>query len=149
LRFIRLTAQGLDLSSFCRARCNMPRRSGEIFALGNQPKVALRRGGILISENSGGGDKMDNGSLIEDLEEAIARASSERRDEALRQVPNLFISGAGRYSEDQIGLFDEVIGRLASVIEAKARVKLASRLAPVPTAPVNVIRALAADEAID
>ena len=92
---------------------------------------------------------MDNGSLIEELEGAIALASSERRDEALWQVTNLFISGAGRYSEDQIGLFDDVIGRLASVIEATARAKLASRLAPVPTAPVNVIKTLAADEAIE
>src|SRR5215204_4805582 len=91
---------------------------------------------------------MDNGSPIDELEVAIALASSERRDEALWQVTDLFISGAGRYSEDQIGLF-EVIGRLASVIEARARAKLASRLAPVPSAPVNVIKALAADEAIE
>ena len=43
-------------------------------------------------------------------------------------------------------MFDDVILRLAAEIEAKARAKLARRLAPVANAPAKVIRSLAFDD---
>ena len=47
----------------------------------------------------------------------------------LSRITDLFLASASRYSSDQINLFDEVIAKLARAIEAKARAKLAIRLA--------------------
>lgn len=89
------------------------------------------------------------GSLISELEDAISRGSVERRLETLWHVTDLFILGSETYADDQTALFDDVIGRLAAEIEVTARAKLARRLAPVPTAPVNVIKSLALDDCIE
>src|SRR5262249_22152442 len=67
------------------------------------------------------------------------------RDSALWRITDLFIASAEQFNDEHVGLFDDVIGRLAATIEADARAKLARRLAPVPNAPVRVSRALAAD----
>lgn len=85
-------------------------------------------------------------SLIDELEDAIASGSPEKRLASLWRVIDLFTDGAGRYSDEQIALFDGVILRLAAEIEAKARAKLARRLAPVAHAPAKVIRSLAFDD---
>ncbi len=88
-------------------------------------------------------------SLIEELELALAAGSSAQRIAMLARVTDLFLASAGRYSNDQINLFDDVIGKLAAAIEAKARAKLAVRLAPVAHAPLGVIRMLAFDDDIE
>jgi uncharacterized protein (DUF2336 family) len=88
------------------------------------------------------------GSLIKELEEAIACTSADRRAETLSRVTDLFITAAGQYSDDQIALFDDVISRLAAEIEVKARAKLAVRLAVVTNAPTEVIHSLADDDEI-
>jgi uncharacterized protein (DUF2336 family) len=88
---------------------------------------------------------MQISSIIDELEDAIASGSPEKRQRALWQVMDLFMDGS-RYSDDQVALFDDVILRLAAEIEAKARVKLARRLAPVASAPPKVIRSLAFDD---
>jgi uncharacterized protein (DUF2336 family) len=89
---------------------------------------------------------MQISSIIDELEDAIASGSPEKRLKALWQVMDLFMDGASRYSDDQIALFDDVILKLAAEIEAKARVKLARRLASVACAPPKVIRSLAFDD---
>jgi uncharacterized protein (DUF2336 family) len=89
------------------------------------------------------------GSLIGDLERAIASGTIERRVASLWHVTDLFITGATQYSDDQISLFDDVITRLAAQIEVTARAKLARLLAPVSNAPLNTIKALACDEEIE
>lgn len=88
-------------------------------------------------------------SLIDELERALADGSNAQRDEMLSRITDLFMTGASRYSVDQIDLFDEVITRLATAIEAKARAKLSIRLADVPTAPAGVVRMLAFDDDIE
>ncbi|BBF93812.1 DUF2336 domain-containing protein [Blastochloris tepida] len=88
-------------------------------------------------------------SLIIDLEDAIIRGSAGRRIEVLRQITDLFFAGAEVYDDEQIALFDDVIGRLANAIETEARIELASRLAPAENAPPRVIRQLARDDLID
>ncbi|HEX2654978.1 MAG TPA: DUF2336 domain-containing protein [Xanthobacteraceae bacterium] len=85
-------------------------------------------------------------SLISDLEHAISHGSAQHRAETLMHVTDLFITGSGKYSDDQIEIFDDVIGRLAAAIEAKARVKLATRLASLAQAPSKVLRSLAFDD---
>jgi uncharacterized protein (DUF2336 family) len=87
--------------------------------------------------------------LIDELETALTSGTNARRIEMLTRITDLFVGGAARYSEDQIGVFDEVMVRLVSTIEAKARAKLAHRLAPIANAPSSVIHMLAFDDDID
>jgi uncharacterized protein (DUF2336 family) len=88
-------------------------------------------------------------SLLDELETTLASGSSSRGIEILTSVTDLFINGAPRFSEAQIGVFDDVMARLMVRIEAKARAKLAQRLAPIANAPCNVIRLLASDDDIE
>ena len=88
-------------------------------------------------------------SLIDELERALADGNDAQRDEMLSRITDLFMAGASRYSVEQVDLFDEVIAKLATAIEAKARAKLSIRLADVPTAPAGVVRMLAFDDDID
>ena len=88
-------------------------------------------------------------SLITELEDAISCGSVDRRVDTLRRVCDLFETGASMYSDEQVELFDDVIGRLATSIEAKARVELSNRLAPIANAPANVVKSLAGDDLIE
>ncbi len=88
-------------------------------------------------------------SLIDDLERALAAGTNAQRTEMLSRVTDLFLAGASHYSDGQINLFDEVITKLAAAIEAKARAKLAVRLAQAAKAPHGVIRMLASDDDIE
>src|SRR5450756_575229 len=86
-------------------------------------------------------------SFLQDLDEAISRGTPESRARALWHATDLLI--AGRYSDDEIWTFGEVIGRLADEIEVAARAQLAKRLAGFARAPVNIIHKLAFDEEIE
>jgi len=88
-------------------------------------------------------------SLLDELEDAIATGTAERRVLVLRRVTDLFIAGSGHYSPEQIDVFDDVMVRLVSTIEAKARARLAYRLAPIANAPTHVINMLAVDDDIE
>ncbi len=87
--------------------------------------------------------------LIAELEAALASGADMRRTEMLARITELFVGGAARYSEEQIGVFDDVMVRLASTVEADARAKLALRLAPIANAPSSLIHTLAFDDDID
>ncbi len=87
--------------------------------------------------------------LIDELEAALASGTNTRRIEMLTRVTDLFVGGAPRYSEEQVGVFDDVMVRLVTAIEAKARAKLALRLAPIANAPINVMHLLAFDDDIE
>jgi uncharacterized protein (DUF2336 family) len=86
-------------------------------------------------------------SFLSDLDDAVARGTAESRKRALWHATDLLI--AGRYSDDEIWTFGEVIGRLADEIEVAARAQLANRLANVDNAPINIIHKLAFDDSID
>ena len=85
-------------------------------------------------------------SILQELDDAIVKGSAESRERALWHATDLLI--AGRYSDNEIWIFGEVIGRLAEEIEVVARARLANRLAHSRNAPTNVIRSLAFDESI-
>jgi len=87
--------------------------------------------------------------LIDELEAALTSGTNARRIEMLTRITDLFIGGASRYSEEQIGVFDDVMVRLMSTIETKARAKLSHRLAQIANAPSNVIHMLAFDDDIE
>lgn len=86
------------------------------------------------------------GALLRDLETTMARGSSEERAAILAKLTELFLSTAAGMAEDQISVFDVVIGRLARAIELRARIELSERLSEVPNAPSGVVRQLALDE---
>ncbi len=88
-------------------------------------------------------------NLIEQLEGMLASKDLSRRAEVLRSVTDLFIHGSGRFTDDQVDLFDEVMGKLVEDIEFAARVAFGSRMAMVADAPRKVIRTLAFDDAIE
>ena len=88
-------------------------------------------------------------SLIDQLESVLASKDLSRRAEVLRRVTDLFIHGSGRFTDDQIDLFDEVMSKLIENIELAARAAFGSRLATVSDAPGKVIRTLAFDDAIE
>jgi uncharacterized protein (DUF2336 family) len=89
----------------------------------------------------------DAKTFLSDLDEAVSRGTAESRKRALWHTTDLMI--AGRFSDDEIWTFGEVIGRLADEIEIAARAQLARRLARFEQAPVNIIRKLAFDDCID
>src|ERR1700752_694051 len=86
------------------------------------------------------------GLFLRDLDDVMSRGSAESRERALWHATDLLI--AGRYRDEEIEVFGEVIGRLADEIEVAARAELAERLARLDSAPANVIRKLAFDDQI-
>jgi Uncharacterised protein conserved in bacteria (DUF2336) len=86
-------------------------------------------------------------SFLRDLDDAVSRGTPESRRRALWHTTDLMITG--RYSDDEIWTFGEVIGRLADEIEVATRAELARRLARFDQAPVNIIHKLAFDDEID
>lgn len=87
--------------------------------------------------------------LLDELQSALAHGTLARRVETLRRVTDLFLVGAGHYSDEQVELFDDVFACLIERMEAAARTLLAQRLAPVKTAPPKLMRTLAFDDLIE
>jgi uncharacterized protein (DUF2336 family) len=88
-------------------------------------------------------------SLLDELQATLAHGTVARRVETLRRVTDLFINGAVDYSDEQVGLFDDVFQCLIVHIETSAKALLSNRLAPIDTAPPQTIRALAFDDLIE
>src|SRR5262249_53486123 len=86
--------------------------------------------------------------LLDELEDALARQDIGRRADALRRITDLFLAASARYSDEQVALFDDVMGRLVAEIDTSARAAFGYRLADNPDAPPNVMRALALDDEI-
>jgi len=86
-------------------------------------------------------------SFLHELNEAILRGSAESREKAVWYAADMLTVGS--YSEEDIWVFGEVVGRLADSIEVAARAKLSKRLAEASNAPINVIKKLAFDDSID
>lgn len=87
-------------------------------------------------------------NFISDLENAVAARSVET-GAMLRRVTDLFLVHAGHYTADQLELYDGILKVLIAAVEVSARAELARRLAPIDGAPVNAIRTLALDDAIE
>ena len=86
-------------------------------------------------------------SILQELNDAISKGTPESRLKALWHATDMLIMG--RYTESEIWIFGEVIGRLSEEIELAARSQLAKRLARSDKAPVHMINKLAFDDSID
>jgi uncharacterized protein (DUF2336 family) len=91
----------------------------------------------------------EHASLIQELEHAISSGTAKKRQKALTLVTDLFMAGSGRFSHDQLELFDDVLMTLTTSIETKARIKLSRRLSTAIDAPLRIVRSLANDDAVD
>lgn len=98
--------------------------------------------------NSSTTQLMYRGPLISELERAVRHGSQETRVRTLRRITDLFLGAKERLSEEQIEVFDEVLGHLITRIESTALIELSERLAPVNNAPNKVIHTLAFDDEI-
>ena len=86
-------------------------------------------------------------SILQELDDAISKGTPESRLKALWHATDMLIMG--RYTESEIWIFGELIGRLSEEIELVARSELAKRLARIDQAPISVIQKLAFDNSID
>jgi hypothetical protein len=80
----------------------------------------------------------DSASLFEDLDAALQSGSSEKRAAMLRQITDLFLSGADRLNETQIAVFDRVLVQLIEKTEARALGEISERLAPAARALIDL-----------
>ena len=92
---------------------------------------------------------MPDPNFLSDIEAAIASGTVNQRLRALKRVTDLFAAGSARYTIEQIAVFDDVLLKLAEVVERHARAHLARRLAHMADAPPRMIRTLAFDPEIE
>ncbi|MGL4729338.1 MAG: DUF2336 domain-containing protein [Bosea sp. (in: a-proteobacteria)] len=85
-------------------------------------------------------------ALLRDLETSFGTTTDSERAVTVSRLTDLFLVTAQGLTDEQIAVFDVVIGRLASEIETRARAELSHRLADVGNAPHGVVRMLALDE---
>ena len=60
-------------------------------------------------------------SLMDELEEAVQGGSREKRIDTLRRITDLFLVAPAQLSNEQIGVFDDVLAHLIVRVETKAR----------------------------
>jgi len=88
-----------------------------------------------------------SGSKLHDLIALAREPSSDRRRELLREITDLFLAQPAEAMDPaQAALFDEVMQRIASEMEATVRAELARRLAPAPAALPRLLNDLGGDE---
>src|ERR1700735_1454739 len=63
-------------------------------------------------------------SRIDETQEVQPSGSTNRAIRALSRITDLFVAGAGRYSTQQIEMFDAIFTTFVSVIELKVRTRL-------------------------
>jgi uncharacterized protein (DUF2336 family) len=85
---------------------------------------------------------------LNDLRTAFAAKDEAAREATVEKITDLFVTGAPRFSESHVALFDQVIGLLAEAIEIRARARLSERLADVENAPPILVRKLSRDEIV-
>ncbi|MGL4439122.1 MAG: DUF2336 domain-containing protein, partial [Bosea sp. (in: a-proteobacteria)] len=87
-------------------------------------------------------------NILADLESALASRSEDQKNSTIARVTEMFSARAEEYNPEQVGVFDVVIGRLASGVGVQSRIVLSERLAVLGTAPHGVVRQLALDEIV-
>ncbi len=85
-------------------------------------------------------------AVLSELDSALSSQTEARAASTAARVTDMFVSMAEACSDDQIGVFDVVIGRLAARVGPTARLGLSERIADLARAPRGVIRQLALDD---
>ena len=84
--------------------------------------------------------------FIAELEGALRSSSPDRHVRILRQVTGLLLSCSDRLSEQQIGIFDDVLVRLIRTVDARPLAALSVAVAGLSSAPQEALRRLAFHE---
>lgn len=84
--------------------------------------------------------------ILADLDSALVSHSEDQKNRTINRVTDMFTARADEYSDEQVSVFDVVIGRLASGVGLQSRIDLSERLADLVKAPHGVVRQLALDE---
>jgi uncharacterized protein (DUF2336 family) len=96
-------------------------------------------------------------SIADEVEAAIAAGSADKCSQTAAHITALFLASAGSFTDQQVALFGDVFERLINTIELRALADISARyalaelsaqLAPVPQAPVAVVRRLARHDEI-
>ncbi|HTS39091.1 MAG TPA: DUF2336 domain-containing protein [Xanthobacteraceae bacterium] len=87
-------------------------------------------------------------SVIAELDTALGKASKSKHAWMLCSIVDLFLRGAESFSNDQIAIFGDVIGRLIENLERAELAELSTKLAPIAKAPQGVIERLASHDDI-
>ena len=87
-------------------------------------------------------------TLISELDATLRKSPNSRHLVILRQITDLFLFGAGTYSDEQIAIFDEVISRLIENMDQAALIELSARLSSVEKGPTNVVARLSGSDDI-
>ncbi|MGL5165849.1 MAG: DUF2336 domain-containing protein [Afipia sp.] len=83
--------------------------------------------------------------FIQELQDAISNRSTDRRVTSLRKVTDLFLDHGSRLGQAQIEIFNSLLLSFIDDCDIDALVELSRKLAPVPFAPISVVRKLATD----
>jgi uncharacterized protein (DUF2336 family) len=82
-------------------------------------------------------------ALLAELDSALPQAEESWRSTVLRQITDLFLSGADLYNDQHVALFDAVMSRLLPGLDRDDLAELGNRLAGIANAPLNVLASLA------
>lgn len=88
---------------------------------------------------------MAEGSNLEALISLASEDSSDKRRDLLRSVTDLFFEETDSYSENEIELFGDILGKVAFDVEMEVRQQLSERMADFASAPPNLIKRFAND----
>ncbi len=88
----------------------------------------------------------DAQSLIAEFDTKLSKASNTQNSATLRRLTDLFIAGAGSYSNDHVAIFDDVIGHLMAKSDHAALIELSTRLAPIGNAPMRLVSQLSRND---
>lgn len=81
--------------------------------------------------------------VVEEIDHAVAARGDKFCVRTLQRVTDLFVGQCANLGEQQVTVFDAVMGRLAEKVEDEVKTDLAERLAFIPNAPRGVIQSLA------
>ena len=86
--------------------------------------------------------------ILEHLGQSAAHRSPSEQGCIIREVADLFMTHHASCSPSQISLFDQVMMSIVDKVDAAVRAQVAERLAPVETAPNEILRRLGGDDEI-
>src|SRR5262245_20859107 len=82
-------------------------------------------------------------ALVIEIREVLDGAPASRRIAVLHNVTDLFLDGAERLTDEQIAIFGAALIAIIEESERDELIELATRLAPIATAPPALMRKLA------
>lgn len=85
---------------------------------------------------------------LRDIEQRLRNSDPERRQNTLRALTNLFLTAAPQLDEAGVEVFDSVFKVAIEKPGIEALTDVSVRMAPVPNAPIGLIRRLANDDQI-